>query len=142
MVARVQREQFGGAGRGRRRAREETRGAFDRIVARRSQTMSAPLRLVGLALSLLVPQYISAVQIFVHPRAGADASTSFTREDGTPLRTLKTAQAAVRLALAQGAAEVVVQLHPGRHVATPLNLSLWSTGRFCIGILYRFDYSA
>eukprot|EP01043_Picozoa_sp_COSAG02_P090476 COSAG02_NODE_27322_length_612_cov_1.058480_1_plen_133_part_01 len=57
-------------------------------------------------------------EIFVDPERGVDTSVSFTQASGTPLRTLAAAQAAVRRALQDEDAEVdiIVQLHPGRHV--------------------------
>jgi hypothetical protein len=58
-------------------------------------------------------------EIFVDPERGVDTSVSFTQASGTPLRTLAAAQAAVRRALQDeehAEVDIIVQLHPGRHV--------------------------
>eukprot|EP01046_Picozoa_sp_COSAG06_P028279 COSAG06_NODE_2538_length_6707_cov_7.401937_4_plen_332_part_00 len=77
---------------------------------------------VALAQAVALP-----IEIFVDPERGMDTSVSFTQAAaGTPLRTLAAAQAAVRRALQDGDADadIVVQLHPGRHVVRdgPLRL--------------------
>ena len=77
---------------------------------------------VALAQAVALP-----IEIFVDPEHGMDTSVSFTQAAaGTPLRTLAAAQAAVRRALQDGDADadIVVQLHPGRHVVRdgPLRL--------------------